>query len=382
MKRFLLAALVLFMVAGTAWAQDKCPMAKVEVSGYLAPNFRMIDKGEDVNSDLGFGLAFNRFTFAGMQEVGPIVKKIGWKVEADLPSTDSIDLIYAYVHAYFTEAISARFGHVKEAFGREWLHPTYNLLTADRLITPLMAHEGLDYAGYSYGLELHLKQEMFSFVAGAYDGQGRESFVGDQDPDLDFALRAAVNPMPELQIAGSLMLKSLPGEPGAFGWFHSPDDGTYLDDAEEYQTNSAMAWELDFDYQKAFSPTTSLWLQGEFGMGDNWELGADDPAEDDTWEDYEWFQFQYFYVKALMMATKGFGVYLGFANWDPNTDSDLGENDGFSKIVPGIVYKWSDYTRTQAEVQLFTEQQGLDAEGDEVDDETYTNFVLQQVLVW
>jgi hypothetical protein len=73
-----------------------------------------------------------------------------------------------------------------------------------------------------------------------------------------------------------------------------------------------------------------------------------------------------------LMATPNFGVHLGFANVDPNTDED---DDSIQKIVPGITYRWSDFTRTQAEVQLIKEQSG-----DE--DEDFTNFVVQQVLVW
>ena len=370
MKRLLLVALVLFTVSGTAWAQKTLP---VDVSGYMAPNFRIIDNGEGTKSDVGFGLAFNRITFSGMVDVGPVVKRIGWKVETDVPMNGEIDLIYAYVHAYFNEAMSARFGHVKEAFGREWLHPTYGLLTADRLITPIAASEGLNYFGYSYGLELLLKQEMFSFVAGAYDGQGNESFVGNQDPDLDYGVRALVKPVPELEIGGSVQLKSLPGvfDTLAEEWFFAPDEGVYPDDEALFQTNSAMAWEVDADYQKAFNPQTSLWLQGEFGGGDNYGAG---PKETDgnQWEDFEWFTFQYFYVKALLMATPHFGVHFGYAHWDPNTDED---DDAIQKIVPGITYRWSDFTRTQAEVQLVKEQFG-----DE--DEDFTNIVVQQVLVW
>jgi hypothetical protein len=104
--------------------------------------------------------------------------------------------------------------------------------------------------------------------------------------------------------------------------------------------------------------------------------------DDETWEDYEWYSFQYFYVKALFMATKMFGFHLGFSNWDPNTDGDAGENDATTKITPGVTIMWSDMVRTQIEVQMITDQQGVDSEGENLDDCEYTHFVLQQVVNW
>ncbi|MFH1144619.1 MAG: hypothetical protein V1774_08765 [Candidatus Eisenbacteria bacterium] len=396
MKRTILAAfVVLFMAAGTCWAQDKCAGCGIDVSGYLAPNLRMIDQGEDTNSNLGFGMAFNRVTFSGMQEVGPVVKKIGWKVEADFRHPSEYEMVYAYVQAYFNEMFSARFGHVKEQFSREWLHPTYDLLTVDRLVTPFKVRDedgervDLDFASYSFGLELVLKQEKFGLTAGAYDGQGEVNGVVGQDPVLDYGLRAIVMPTPELQIGAAVQMKALPGLWNGFFWDYAPDDGSaYPDDPDLYQTNSGLAYEIDADFTKAFNEKMSLRAQAEFGMGDNGYEGPDDADVDDEWEDYSWFKFQYFYVKALLMINKNFGIHGGFASFDPNTndgdedDGYVGVNDSVTKLTPGITYRWSDFTRTQVEVQMITEQNGVDGQGKELDDFEYTHFVLQQVLVW
>jgi hypothetical protein len=388
MKKSLLAVLAMMLAfTGISWAEGK-----TDLSGYMGPNFRMIDQGEDTKNDIGFGLAFNRVTFSGMQDVGPIVKKIGWKIEADFNKNTTYDLVYAYVQAYFSDAFSARFGHLKESFGREWLHPTYALLTVDRLIAPEMMRGGLDYMGYSYGLEFLFQQEMFKAMVAAYDGQRGQSFVGNQDPVLDYNLRAIVMPTAGLEIGANLQMKTLPGVFDGSDWACVPDDGVYPTDEDWYQTNSAMAYGVDLDYQKTFNEKMSLWAQAELGMGDNYgEPDFSDADEEDTWQDYSWYSFQYFYVKALLMVTKNFGIHAAFASIDPNTnagdeeDDYAGKNDSITKIIPGITYRWSDKTRTQVEVQLVTHQEGMEYDGEnwvEADDTSLTHFVLQQVLVW
>jgi len=379
MKRLVFAAVLMLAVVGVSWAQE-CQGCKIDVSGYMGPNFRLIDRGEGLKNDMGFGMAFNRVTFSGMQDVGPIVKKMGWKVEMDFKEDFEYDLIYAYLQAYLNESVSFRFGHVKEAFSREWLHPTYNLLTVDRLITPELAAEGLNYTGYSYGLELNVQNEMFKLAAGAYDGQGNLSFVGNQDPALDYGLRAIFMATEGVEIGANLQMKTLPGVLDNDGdWGLALDDGAYQEEVgteEAYQSNTAMAYGFDLDVQQNVGETMTLWAQAEFGMGDNYqqpEAVVDDEDAPIAWEDLEWNQFQYFYAKALLMVNKNIGVHLGYASFDPNTDVD---DNSVTKIVPGLTYRWSDNTRTQAEVQLVSRDFGPD---DNVD---YTHFVLQQVLVW
>jgi hypothetical protein len=395
MKKVLLVAFAaMFVVSGSAWAGDACEgCSPITVGGYIGPNFRMIDQGDsqyvDDNgdpianvSDLGFGLAFARFNLSGLYTLdNKIVKKVGWKYETDIREPGVQGLVYAYVDAYFNDQFMVRFGRQKEVFSREWLHATGRLLTVDRHIYAGMLG-GLSYAGYSYGLTAFYKHEMFNLMGGVYDGQGANSWVGNQDAALDFAFRATANPTPCLEIGANVAMKSLPGMFDGTMWDLELDDSEYPDDPDYYQTNSGMAYGADLEYKKSFQGDMSLWAQAEFGMGDNYMLAPKDPEAEDTWEDYEWYSFQYFYVKALFMATKFFGLHAGFSSWDPNTDGDVGENNSTTQITPGITLVWSDMVRTQIEVQLVTEQNGVDAEGENLDDCTYTHFVLQQVVNW
>ena len=407
MKKVLLVAFAALFMMGSAWAGEACEgCSGIKIGGYVGPNFRMIDKGTseytdpetgdelDYVSDLGFGLAFARFNISGMHELdSEIIKKIGWKFETDIRQPGIQGLVYAYVDAYLGDQFMARFGRQKEVWSREWLHPTNKLLTVDRHLYGMLGD--LSYAGYSYGLTAFFKHEMFKAMAGVYDGQGAQSWVGNQDAALDFALRAVAMPTDGLEVGANVAMKSLPGVKGYYDadgdfvadptgtstvWGPWADGGAYVDHDDYYQTNSGMAFGADAEYKKKFEGDMWLWAQAEFGMGDNWMEGAKDAEAEDTWEDYEWYSFQYFYVKALFMATKLFGVHLGFSSWDPNTDSDAGENDSVTKITPGITLWWSDQVRTQVEVQLITEQQGVDAQGDNLDDCEYTHFVLQQVV--
>jgi hypothetical protein len=219
-----------------------------------------------------------------------------------------------------------------------------------------------------------------------------ESFVGNQDPVLDYDLRAVVMPTDGLEIGANLQMKTLPGVFDGT-WEYAPDDGAYPDDEDLYQTNTAMAYGADLDFQKTFNEAMSLWAQAEFGTGDNYcQQDFTDYQAEDTWQDYSWFKFQYFYLKALLMINKNFGIHAAFASFDPNTnagdeeDDYAGKNDSITKIIPGITYRWSDKTRTQLEVQLVTYQEGMTTnDEDEVverDDTSLTHFVLQQVLVW
>ena len=343
----------------------------VKVSGYMAPNFRMIDKGEDNASNMGFGMAFCRFVLSGTVDGGPIVKKVSWRVETDIRQTTAHGLQWAYVQPWFSKNFSAKFGRVKMPFSREVLHATGNLLTVDRhSSSDIMS---LGYAGFSYGLEGHFTHEMFKAQFGVYEGEGAQAVVNNQDPALSYGLRVVATPPVEgLEIGANVMMVTLPNG--------GSDQGTYQDDDQvEYMTNSGMAFGADVDYKTTFGEEMSLWAQAEFGTGDNWMAGAKDPAQGDTFEDYEWYKFQYFYVKALFKVVKDFGFHIGFHNFDPNTD---GDNDACTTITPGVVYWWSKGLRTQVEVQLITEQQGVDANGDNLDDLEYTHFVLQQVFLW
>ncbi|MCK4413078.1 MAG: hypothetical protein KAY32_06005 [Candidatus Eisenbacteria sp.] len=439
MKKVLLVAFAaLFAMSGSAWAGDDCSgCSGIKVGGYIAPNFRMIDTGESAFSDedgnpidnvnnMGFGVAFARFNISGMHEVGDIIKKIGWKLETDIKQPGVQGLVYAYVDAYLNDEFAVRFGRHKKPFGREWLHPTPRLLTVDRHLFDRAFFNMLDleysghtlsYGAYSYGLTFMCKQEMFSLMAGVYDGQGSKSFVGQQDPVLDFGLRGVVTPTDGLEIGANVALKSLPGGMGYWDddefefdpiygdWDYIPDAGAYVDIDTLYQTNSAMALGFDAEYKSQINEEMSIWAQAEFGMGDNWLAGPEFDVKTgelvggENWEDWSWYKFQYFYVKALFMATEMFGVHLGISQFDPNTSSDsfemdtgqkfqIGENNELTKITPGITINWSGNTRTQIEVQLITRKvQDFDYDVDTdkyswVDDDKRTNFVIQQVVIF
>jgi hypothetical protein len=385
---FLVVAVVSFASGGVAWAQAGCAgCPTTQVSGYLAPNFRMIDEGENNTANMGFGMAFNRFAFSGSLECGKIVKSVAWKVEADVSDPSGLKLQWAYVQPQLTDALSFRIGHFKKAYSRELLHPTAKLLTVDRTQASTFLTT-LGYGNYSYGLEAMYNQEKFGVTAGAYSGPDASSKVDNQDPVIDFGARAVFKPLPALEIGANAMMVTLPGWFDGTSWAYCVNDGPYPDSTAFYQTNSGMAFGFDLDYQKEFTPTMGLWLQAEMGMGDSWTEGPKEPAAADTWQDYSWYGFMYYYVKALFMVTPEFGVHLGYCALDPNTESGnadngyVGQNDTVSTITPGIVYKWCKATRTQFEVQMVTEQQGVDGAGQNVDDVTYTHFVLQQVMSW
>lgn len=403
MKKILLALSVIALLMGTmATAQTPCAgCAGPGISGYLAPNFRMIDKGdatEDLanKSNTGFGMAFNRFLFSGTSECGTIVKKVGYRVEIDASDPQAIDLQFAYVQPHFNDMLSFRMGRFKKAFGRELLHSTAKLLTVDRH-APSTGLTALHYGNFDTGLELLVTDAKFMITAGVYSGgQYAPRHVANQDPAIDFGARAIFKPMPDLEIGANAMMVALPGIYGMtddggtpedptdddYGWMSSFNGGTYVDDPDFYQTNSGMAFGFDLDYQKEFNEKMGLWLQAEMGMGDNWMQGAKEPEAEDTWEDFEWYGFMYYTVKALFMVTPEFGIHLGYSAWDPNTDSDAGENDSITMITPGVVYKWCKATRTQLEAQMVTYQQGVDGDGENLDDVDYTHFVLQQVFTW
>ncbi len=390
---FLVVAAVSFALGSVAWAQAApaaCPgCSGTQVSGYLAPNFRMIDKGEKNTADMGFGMAFNRFAFSGTVECGKIFKNVAWKVEADVSDPSGLKLQWAYVQPQLNDMFSFRIGHFKKAFSREVLHPTNKLLTVDRTQASTFLTD-LGYANFNYGLEAIFNQPKFAVTAGAYAGPEVGSKVDNQDPALDFGARAVFKPLPDLEIGANAMMVTLPALYNGTTWVYSTNNGVYPDSTALYQTNSAMAYGFDLDYQKTFNPKMGLWLQAEMGMGDSWKQGPKDPdLSVDTWQDYSWYGFMYYYVKALFMVTPEFGVHLGYCALDPNTESGtaangyIGKNDTTTMITPGIVYKWCKATRTQFEVQMITQQQGADEiTGVNCDDLTYTHFVLQQVMTW
>jgi len=375
MKRLLVIVLGLaFLLSGTVFAAEPCAGCKTSVTGYLAPNFRMIDKSgnDDMEyaTDTGFGLAFNRVTFSGEMEAGKIVKNVAWSIEVDVAEPSACKLQWAYVQPKFSDAFSLKFGHVKKAFSREVLHATGKLMTVDR--TPSAGQlKALGYVDFNYGLEAHVVQPMFKVQAGAYSGTPPVNNVANQDPGLDFGARVVVMPTSDLEIGANAMMIKL--------YENGNNEAIYPDDVE---SNSGMAFGFDADYKKDLG-TMGLWAQAEFGMGDNWDQGAKEPDAGDTYEDYSWYKFQYYYLKALFMVTKEFGIHFGYGAWDPNTDSDAGENNTISVITPGVTYYWAKNLRTQVEVQMVTEQQGVDTgTGNNLDDLTYTHFVLQTVLLW
>jgi len=371
MKKILLVVLAVCVSAvGTAWAGG-CDGCGASVTGYMAPNFRMIDKGEGNNSDVGFGMAFNRVVFQGKYEVGEIIKHVGFRVETDIRQTTSHGLQWAFIQPYFNEHVSLKFGRVKEPFSREILHPTSKLLTVDRHIGGNLV--GLGYGGFSYGCELHATHEMFKVHAGIYEGQGAQAVVNNQDPMLEYGARFVLTPPVEgLEIGANVMMTALPGVKENGVWGLCRDDGTYADSDSTYQTNTGLAFGADVDYQQKFG-TAFLWAQAEIGMGDNYM--APDISAGDEWEDYDFYSFMYFYLKGLLMVNEQFGIHLCFSQWDPNTDSDAGKDNETTMITPGVVYKWCKNLRTQAEVQLVKQK----TSGDDLD---YTHVVLQNVFTW
>ena len=375
MKKILLVILAMTFSAGMAYADNACnDCSPVKVWGYMAPNFRMIDKGEDYASNMGFGMAFCRFVMSGTVDAGPIVKKVSWRVETDIKQNSTHGLQWAYLQPWFTKEFSLRMGRVKMPYSREILHNTAKLWTVDRHVGGHLAR--LHYGGFGYGLEGHYAHEWVKVQAGVYDGTGALSHVANQDPALSFGARAVLTPptLEGLEIGANIMMVTLPAG--------GMDLGTYQDSSTvetEYMSNSGMAFGVDAQYKTAFGEEMELWLQGEFGTGDNYadEDGVFIPKDaeaGDTFEDYEWYTFQYFYVKGLFKVVKDFGVHVGFTQMDPNTD---GDDDEMTIITPGVTYWWAKNLRTQVEVQLITEKQGPGA-----DDLEYTHFVLQQVLLW
>lgn len=373
MKKILLVILAMTFSAGMAYADDSCGgCSPVKVWGYMAPNFRMIDKGEDNASNMGFGMAFCRFVMSGTVDGGPIVKKVSWRVETDIKQNSSHGLQWAYLQPWFTKEFSLKMGRVKMPFSREILHNTAKLWTVDRHVSSHLAR--LHYGGFSYGLEGHYMHEWVKVHAGVYDGAGAQSHVMNQDPALSFGARAVLTPptVEGLEIGANVMMVTLPDG--------GMDQVTYVDsDSTEYMSNSGMAFGVDAQYTTAFGEEMELWLQGEFGTGDNYAnmdgtYHPKDAEADDTFEDYEWYTFQYFYVKGLFKVVKDFGIHIGFSQLDPNTD---GDDDEMTIITPGVTYWWTKHLRTQVEVQLITEKQGTGN-----DDLEYTHFVLQKVLLW
>ncbi len=375
MKRFLLVALVAGLVLpGFAFAGG------AKLGGYLAPRFEIHDMGsytddegteKDYARHMGFGMAFNRIYGKGTIDIeNSPVKSVAWRAELDFSNpADPQKLIWGFVEPRFNDMFSIRMGHVKKAFSREILHPTAKLLTVDRHIAGFLA--GLGYGGFNYGMEAHIKGEKFHVQAGAYAGAGSPARIANQDPAIDFGVRATFEPIEGLSLGGDFMMTSIP-EGGR-------NSGPYNDD---YEKASTSAFGADFDYKKSFGDM-SLWLQGEFDAGKN--PGTAHWAEGDTtmaWGDAEFYSFQVMSLKALLMVTPNFGVHFGYSSMDPNTDSDTGENNSTVLMTPGVVYKWSKNLRTQFEAQMVTYQNGVDAEGKELDDTKYTHLVLQTVFVW
>ncbi|MBN1423576.1 hypothetical protein JXA88_03375 [Candidatus Fermentibacteria bacterium] len=350
MKHILLAVLVLCVagLASTGEAQGS------KFSGYLAPNLRVIDKGEGNSSNIGFGMAFNRFTFSGEVDAGAIVKKVAWSVEADMSQTGDIVLQNAFVIPRFSDALSLRFGHVKKAFSREVLHPTGKLLTVDR--SPASSNlKTLGYSDYNYGLELMLAHPRLRFTAGAYSGSPVDKDVPDQDPKLDFGARAVVNLTPCLEVGANAMMVGL------------IDPASASPHSEDAEVNSGMAFGFDLGLNRDIG-NRNLQALVEFGTGDN-TAAVQNPT--DAFEDWDFDKFQYYTAKALFKLAPEFGVHFGYSVWDPNTDTD---DDGSTVMTPGLTYFWSKTLRTQVEAQLVSyENENMDS---------LTHLVLQQVFLW
>lgn len=392
MRRFLLVVLGLAMVAsGTAWAQcSGCENMKI--FGYMAPNLRMIDSGnDDVKNNLGFGMAYNRVVWAGSVEGGKIVKNVAWRVETDLKESGSQFLQYAYVEPKFSDLFSLTFGRTKKPFSLEVLYSTANQITTDR-------HPGtsglidLGYANFGYGLMANINHEVVKVNAGVFDGQGAKSNVAAQDPALDYGARVVITPpsVKGLEIGANVMMTTLPFGGKDRGLRYSDGDT----DSTEYLSNSGMAFGADINFSKDFG-TMNFTAQAEVDMGDNWsELSEEKVAgEVPAYDEETWYKFMYMYLKARLMVTPDLGIYLGFSQWDPNTGSDkigtgndereVGENNETTTIVPGLIYYWTKNLRTMVEVQMVTEKNDWDfAKHDWLEDTEYTHFVLQQVFIW
>lgn len=400
MRKILLVALALMLGSASLAVAGDCAGCGAKVSGYMAPYFKLYDHGEDYSANKGFGVRYNRVVFSGMQEGNKLVKNLAYRVETDLAETGAHGLQWVYVEPYFNENFSVRMGRVKEAFSREILHSTANQITVQR--HPASTGLGdLSYGQFSYGMEARFKNEMFTAAAGIYDGMSADKDVRDQDPAFDFGARVVAMPMEGLEIGANALMVTLPAG--------GVDGGMYVDST--YTTNTGLAYGADFCYMKSFDEKMSLWIEGEFGMGDNHGLeiagdammvgGAWVEKEDGTtaveYEDLEWDSFMYYYLKARFMVTPEFGIHIGYSMWDPNTNSDamagaadayeIGENNELTWITPGVVYMWSKNFRTQAEVQIVNQkvQDWVDITDPDkgfVDDLSYTHFVLQTIFLW
>jgi hypothetical protein len=351
MRKHVVWGVLALMVAGAAApaVAEEGKGTGIKISGYLAPNFRMYDQGAGNASNVGFGMAFNRFCFSGSHDIESVIKKITWEVETDISRTSAFKLQWIYIQPHFNDTFSLRFGRMKKPQSREVLHPTNKLLTVNRHTN--LDYVPLGYAGYSYGLDLLVNHELFQLQTGVYEGLGQEWLILEQDPALDVGARLVLTPrVTGLEIGADLMSVSLPED--------GRDLGAYPDTVgAEYQSNSGLAFGFDADYHREFGDMM-LWA----------------PKSGDTWKDYEWYKFQYYYLKAVFRITKGFGIHFGYSVWDPNTD---GDKDTTTKTTPGIVYYWSKKTRTQVEVQMFSYERGPDEDKDD-----RTHFVLQQVFSW
>ncbi len=326
----------------------------VKVSGYLGPNLRLIDKREGYSSNLGFGMAFNRFTLSGEAEAGSVVKKVGWNVEIDVSGSGGIALQNSYVQPSFNDALSFRIGHFKKAFGRELLHPTAKLLTVDRSPSSGKLRDR-GYGDFNYGLELMLTQPRFKVTAGAYAGSPPLKGVDAQDPGVDFGARAIFKATPCLEVGANAMLISL-----------FQDGNNCNEYPEDVGKNTGFAFGFDLGLNRDFG-NMNLQALLEFGQGDNPDSVSN---QADPFENWDYKTLRYYTAKALLKVTPSLGIHFGYAFWDPDTDTD---DDGETVITPGLTYFWSKTLRTQLEAQLVSPQ----GKGDDL-----THLVLQQVLVW
>jgi Phosphate-selective porin O and P len=356
MKKLILLALAVTMIALPALAGPK-------VSGYMAPRFEMIDKGEDNAKNVGFGMTYNRFVFTGEMEGGEIVKKVKYRVETDISSTTSHGLQWVFADLYFNDNTAVRVGRMKEPFSRETLHSTAKQITTGRHFYRDVVTLG--FGGFSYGMEARVKQDKWSVQAGLYDNNGAEKAVKNQDPSIDLGARLLVTPAEGIEIGANAMVVQIPQG--------GPNNKTYADnDSTALETNSVVALGIDFEYKKSFGES-HLWLEGEFDTGDNYKQQKVEAIEGEwyKWEDAEFEKFTYMYFRALFMVNKTFGVHLGYSMFDPNTEKD---DDGITALTPGVTYYWGKTLWSKAEMQIMGD------ENDDSDDDTH--FVLQTVLIW
>jgi len=365
MKKFILVALAIAIIASPALAGPK-------VFGYMNPRFAMIDKGEDMASNLGFSTPYNRFAFKGEVEGGEIMKKMGYRLDLDVSTTGGNNtVIYAYMDAYFSDNFCVRMGRMKKSFSREFLHNSTQLLTTGRHYSGRMA--GLQYGSYSYGMEARVKQEKWYFTGGLYDGSSAAKGVANQDPAIDIGGRVVATPAEGVEVGANVMMVSLPDG--------GVNNGTYVDGSGNaaLQTNSGFAFGVDAEYKKAMGEG-SLWLEGEFDSGDNWMCitnPVDDNGAPTPWEDQEFGTFSYMYLRALYMINAEFGVHFGYSMYDPDTDTD---DDASTLITPGVTYVWNKKCSTKVEVQLESDE-FVDMNGNS-DTADYTHFILQTIFVW